>query len=111
MDKLNFNTLDNLVASDHWHEMVNQASKSIKAMQTDVATPTISPHVVLPVFQRQEETQYVLAAQGEQRGPFSLTQIKQMFKTGVVNGDYYIWTNGWPEWKCIKDCSEIINGI
>jgi hypothetical protein len=34
-----------------------------------------------------------------------------MLKTEVINGDYYIWTNGWTKWKFIKECSEIIGGI
>lgn len=111
MKELNFNTLDNLVDSNHWQEMVGQACSSIKAMQTNIATPKITPHIVPPIFQKQEVTQYVLAVSGEQRGPFTLTQIQQMLKAKVINSDFYIWTNGWPEWKLIKDCTNIISEI
>lgn len=103
MSKSDFNTLDNLVDSNHWKEMVEQATSSIKAMQTNVAKPTISPSVVLPVFQKKENAQYVIIVAGEPKGPFSLVQIQQMIKTGLITEDYYIWTNGWSEWKFIKD--------
>ena len=111
MDKLDFNTLDNLVASDQWNDIVEQASRSIKTMQTDITKPTISPHVVLPIFQKKEDTQYVIAISGEQKGPFTLIQIMQMLNTEVITGDCYIWTSGWTEWRLIKDCKEIIESV
>ena len=57
MRQLDFNTLDKLVASDQWKALADQATESIKAMQTDVPQFGIQPHVVLPVFQKKEETQ------------------------------------------------------
>ena len=111
MRQLDFNTLDKLVASDQWHALAKQAINSIKAMQTDVPHFGIQPHVVLPVFQNKEEAQYVLAAGTEQRGPFSLAQVRALLKAGAINQDFYIWSQGWPEWKFIKDCPHIISMI
>ena len=111
MTQLDFNTLDKLVASDQWQALVNQAQSSIKAMQKEVPQFGIQPHVVLPVFQDKEEEQYVLATGTEQRGPFSLGQIRQLLKAGAITPDFYIWTQGWPEWKYIKDCPHLISMI
>ncbi len=111
MRQLDFNTLDKLVASDQWQALANQAKSSIKAMQTDVPHFGIQPHVVLPVFQDKEQDQYVLAAGTEQRGPFSLAQIRELLKSGAITADFYIWTQGWSEWKYIKDCPHIISMI
>ncbi len=111
MRQLDFNTLDRLVASDQWHTLASQAISSIKAVQTDVPQFGIQPHVVLPVFRNKEEEQYVLAAGTEQRGPFTLEQIRQLLKADAITPDYYIWKQGWLEWKYIKDCPNIISMI
>lgn len=109
MRQLDFNILDKLVASDSWQSMAAQAVESIKSMQREVPQVGIRPHVVLPVFQKKEEEQYVLAAGTEQRGPFTLSQIRDLLKAEAITPDYYIWTQGWPEWKFIKDCPHIIS--
>lgn len=111
MRQLDFNTLDKLVASDQWQALAGQAQSSIKAMQTEVPQYGIQPHVVLPVFQNKEQEQYVLAAGNEQRGPFTLAQIRELLKSDVITPDFYIWTHGWPEWRFIKDCPHIISMI
>ena len=111
MQQLDFNTLDRLVASDQWNKMAAQAMDAIRATQTAVPQFGIQPHVVLPVFQQKENTQYVLAAGNEQRGPFTLAQIQELLKAEAVTTDYYIWTQGWPEWKFIKDCPEILSKL
>ncbi len=109
MRQLDFNTLDKLVASDQWKALAAQAVESIRQMQTEVPQFGIQPHVVLPVFQKKEETQYVLAAGTEQRGPFTLAQVQELLKAEAISPDFYIWTQGWPEWKFIKDCPHIIS--
>ena len=111
MRQLDFNTLDKLVASNQWKAMSDQALESIKSMQTEVPQFGIQPHVVLPVFQNKEQEQYVLAAGSEQRGPFTLVQIRDLLKADAITPDFYIWTQGWPEWKFIKDCPHIISMI
>ena len=111
MRQLDFNILDKLVASDQWQALADQAKSSIKAMQTVVPQFGIQPHVVLPVFQNKEQEQYVLAAGNEQRGPFTLAQIRELLKWDAITPDFYIWTQGWPEWKFIKDCPHIISMI
>ena len=97
------------MASDSWRSMAAQAVESIKSMQREVPQVGIQPHVVLPVFRKKEEEQYVLAAGTEQRGPFTLSQIRDLLKAEAITPDYYIWTQGWPEWKYIKDCPHIIS--
>ena len=111
MRQQDFNTLDKLVASNQWRALAGQATNSIKAMQTEVPQFGIQPHVVLPVFQNKEQEQYVLAAGTEQRGPFTLSQIRELLKAEAITPDFYIWTQGWPEWKFIKDCPHIISMV
>ncbi len=103
--------MDKLVESNQWKAMSEQALESIKSMQTEVPQFGIQPHVVLPVFQNKEQEQYVLAVGTEQRGPFTLAQIRELLKADAITPDFYIWTQGWPEWKFIKDCPHIISMI
>lgn len=111
MKQLDFNALDRIVASDQWEALADQAMSSIKSMQTEVPQFGIQPHVVLPVFQNKEQEKYVLAAGTEKRGPFTLAQIRELLKTEAITPDFYIWTQGWSEWKFIKDCPHIISMI
>lgn len=108
MKQLDFNVLDNYINSDVWTRMSEQVLNGIKTMQTQVPQYGIQPHVVLPVFQQKEEANYVLACNGEQRGPFTESQVRNLYKAGAINGEFYIWTQGMPEWKKIKDCPNIL---
>ena len=53
----------------------------------------------------------MLAAGTEQRGPFTLSQVRELLKAGAITPDFYVWTQGWPEWKFIKDCPHLISMI
>ena len=103
MKPLDFNTLDNLLGSDVWQNLSAQAKESIKSMQVPVPQIPIPGHVVLPVFRQQEEKQYVLALGQEKRGPYTKAQIMDFIKAGVLTEEFYLWTQGWSEWKKIKD--------
>ena len=111
MRQLDFNTLDRLVASNQWKALAEQTVNSIRQMQTEVPQFGIQPHVVLPVFEKKEQAKFVLAANGEQRGPFTLEQVKQLLAADAITPDFFVWTQGWPEWKLIKDCPELTGGM
>ena len=107
MKQLDFNTMDNLANSNVWKELASQTQESIKAMQVPVPQVGIPSHVVLPVFQKQEDAQYVLALGNEQKGPYSISQLREFLKADIISPEFYVWTQGWPEWKKIKDCPQI----
>ena len=99
--------MDNLANSNVWKELASQTQESIKAMQVPVPQVGIPSHVVLPVFQKQEDAQYVLALGNEQKGPYSISQLREFLKADIISPEFYVWTQGWPEWKKIKDCPQI----
>lgn len=107
MKQLDFNTMDNLVNSDAWKELACKAQECIKTMQVPVPQVGIPSHVVLPIFEKQEDKQYVLAFADEQKGPFTASQIREFLKADLISPDFFIWTQGWPEWKKIKDCPQL----
>lgn len=108
MKQLDFNTMDNLADSDIWVKMTEKAQKSIKAMQVSVPQVSIPSHVVLPVFQKLEGIQYAIAFEGEPKGPYTADQLRNMLKNEEISPETYVWTNGWPEWRMLKDCPQII---
>ena len=99
--------MDNLANSNTWKDLASQAQESIKAMQVPVPQVGIPSHVVLPIFQKQEEVQYVLALGNEPKGPFTISQLREFLKADIISSEFYVWTQGWPEWKKIKDCPQI----
>lgn len=109
MKPLEFNTLDTLNQNAPADKLAMQARRSINAMQVDVPQVGIPAHVVLPIFQKKkEENQYVLAVNGEQKGPFSVSQLNEMMRQGTVTVESYVWRSGMTDWLMIKDCPDII---
>ena len=108
MKSLDFNTLKTLNQSDPMKELVQQTQSGIKAMQVEVPQVGIPSHVVLPVFQNRKEYEYVLAVNGEQRGPFTVSKLNEMMRIGEITIESYVWRSGMSEWKMIKDCPDII---
>ncbi len=108
MKQLDFNTMNNLADSDVWEKMTEKAQKSIKAMQVSVPQVDIPSHVALPVFQKHEGIQYVVAFGSEPKGPYTSEQLRKMLKDEEISLETYVWTNGWPGWKMLKDCPQII---
>lgn len=108
MKPLEFNTLNNTNQSDPMKDLMQQAKSSIKAMQVDIPQVGIPSHVVLPVFQNKQEQEYVLAINGEQKGPFSVSKLHEMMRSGEITVESYVWRSGMSEWKMIKDCPDII---
>lgn len=108
MKPLEFNTLDNNLQSDPWKELTRQAQESIKSMQGPVPQVGLPDHVVLPIIEKKESVQYVLALNNEQKGPFTASQLREYLKSGLITDEAYVWTTGWPQWRMIKECPQII---
>lgn len=108
MKPLEFNTLNSMNHNDPMKDLMQQAQSSIKSMQVDVPQVGIPNHVVLPVFQNKQENEYVLAVNGQQTGPYSVTELNEMMRTGKISVESYVWRSGMSEWKMIKDCPDII---
>lgn len=108
MNQLDFNTMNNLADSDIWKKMTEKAQQSIKSMQVPVPQVGIPSHVVHPVFQNKEGIQYAIAFDGEPKGPYTSEQLRNMLKNDEISPETYVWTNGWPAWKMLKDCSQIM---
>ena len=84
--------------------MAMQSRNAINAMQVPVPHVGLPSPVVLPIIQKHEEQQFVLALGNEQKGPYTIDQLRELVKMNIISEEYYIWGQGMSEWKKIKDC-------
>mgnify|MGYP003352724480 CR=1 FL=1 len=47
------------------------------------------------------QVQYFLGIEGEQKGPFSHSEIFQMLSAGEINDETQIWTSGMADWVSV----------
>ncbi len=53
------------------------------------------------------ETQYHLAINGQQTGPFSLSQMTQMVQNGQLTAQTYVWKPGMTDWQLAASVAEV----
>jgi hypothetical protein len=49
---------------------------------------------------------YYFWINGQQSGPFALSQIREMWKTGTITTDTLYWSDGMAGWKPIQELFE-----
>lgn len=111
-----FNTLNNLSESNAVQSMSQQALQSIQTMQTPMPQGHLPQHVVLPIFQNQQNQQqaasstssaaeqFFAVVNGAQKGPFTLEQIKGLAIADVIDENTQVWMPGLPSWVDLKTC-------
>ncbi len=73
--------------------MMNQMGQQMQnTMNTPPPMPTSSYHV---------------AVNGQQYGPFDMTQLQQMAQQGQLTPDTMVWTQGMPSWAPAKTVSDL----
>lgn len=55
---------------------------------------------------QQEEPQWHVAIDGEQRGPYTDQQIRDMLKNGNIDEETYLWRDGFEDWRTLKEVPE-----
>ena len=51
---------------------------------------------------------YYLHLGGEQKGPFTLGQLQEMWRTGAIKLDTQFWTKAGSEWKTMEAILDLI---
>lgn len=105
-----FNTLDNLANSAATQQLSQQTLQAIQTMQTPIPQGHLPQHVVLPIFQKKEEQAaqhqneaiIFVALNGEQKGPFTLEQLKGLAIADVINEDSQVWKPGLSGWTDLR---------
>lgn len=101
-----FNTMDKVVNSGVNEAMTQQTLQNIQAMQTPTQQGYMPKSPVLPIFEKKQEvqTQFFILMNNEQKGPFSLEQIKGFYNAGMINENTMAWITGMPQWADLKTC-------
>ena len=115
LNQQGFNTLDSVAQSDSINAMAQQTLQNIQTMQTPMPQGHIPQHVVLPIFQKQEnarqtpppvpsQEQFFVIINDQQKGPLSLEQVKGLAIADVIDETSQVWMPGMPEWTDLKTC-------
>ena len=65
-------------------------------MQSSMSAPPPLPQV-----------QYMLANNGQQFGPFDMTQMTQLVRTGQMTKQTYVWKQGMASWEFAGNVPEL----
>ena len=54
-------------------------------------------------------TQYMIANNGNQLGPYTIPQMEQMVQNGTLTKDTYVWKSGMNQWELAGNVSELVS--
>jgi len=103
-----FNTMDKVANSGVNQSMTQQTLQNIQAMQTPTFEGYTPKSPVLPIFEKQQEQkpaqQFFVLLNNEQKGPFTLEQIRGFYNAGMINENTLAWISGMQNWADLKTC-------
>lgn len=53
------------------------------------------------------EVQYMIAVNGQQSGPFTMLQLRQLVQTGQLTPQTYVWKQGMAQWELAGNVQEL----
>lgn len=77
-------------------QMAGMVNNMGQQMQNAMQTPPPIPQV-----------QYMLAVNGQQYGPFNMSQLQQMVQLGQLTPQTYVWKQGMPQWELASNVPEL----
>ncbi len=123
MKPIEYKTLDEIAQSNLTQELAAQTLQNIQQMQVPTQTGFTPKTVVLPLMEnimnqqtekeaelRQQQPpqmpKYYLAVNGEQKGPFTVPQIKDFVARGIITTNDLCWAPGFSGWIAISSTPE-----
>lgn len=80
--------------------MGNQMANMMNQMGNNMTQNANTPPP-LPV------TQYMLAINGQQSGPFNMQQLQQLVQNGQLTSTVYVWKQGMANWEMAQNVAEL----
>jgi len=102
-----FYTQNQMVSSGINNQMAQQALQNVQAMQTQVPMGNVPGLPNSPDFNKMTQQltpMFFALINNEQKGPFSLEQLKGLAIADVINEATQIWQQGTPAWQDMKTC-------
>ena len=107
MTPQSFNDMDKVLRSNPAEEMAKQALQSIGTMQKKIEIPPM-PEPFTQTDMPTSEASILLAVNGEQFGPYTRTQVRDMIAHGDITTETLMWTSGMLEWMPLSKVPGII---
>ena len=82
--------------------MMNGFNQPIQPQQQVPAMSATPPLPPMP-----SATQYTVAINGQQYGPYNLQQMAQMAQSGQINAQTLVWAQGMPQWIAAGSVAEL----
>lgn len=82
--------------------MMNGFNQPIQPQQQTPAMGATPPPPPMP-----SATQYTVAINGQQYGPYNLQQMAQMAQSGQINAQTLVWAQGMPQWTAAGSVAEL----
>ena len=82
--------------------MMNGFNQPIPPQQQAPAMGATPPPPPMP-----SATQYTVAINGQQYGPYNLQQMAQMAQSGQINAQTLVWAQGMPQWIAAGSVAEL----
>ena len=102
-----FYTQNQMVASGVNNQMVQQALQNVQHMQTQVPLGNVPAQPINPNFEQisqQASNQFYVLLNNEQKGPFTLEQLKGLAIADIISPESMVWYQGMPQWTDLKTC-------
>lgn len=78
------------------NQMAGMMNNMGQTMQNSMNTPPPVPQV-----------QYMVSVNGQQAGPYSIDQLRQLVQTGQMNNQTYVWKQGMVNWDVAGNIAEL----
>jgi len=108
MTPQSFNSLDKMQENHSFEQTSRQAMENIHASQYGLKMPTIDADQYGMSTRQGDETQLLLAVNGQQMGPYTQDQIAAMIRQGIISVDTLAWRSGMLEWTPLKSIPGLI---
>ncbi|OUS26184.1 antifreeze protein [Gammaproteobacteria bacterium 45_16_T64] len=89
----------NQMAQGHMNQQQTQPANTASNVQ-----PSTAPSAPPPIPQ---EVSFFLAVAGQQKGPYPITQLKQMVGGGEFEKSTLVWKDGMANWTAAEDVAEL----
>ena len=102
-----FYSQNQMVASGVNNQMVQQALQNVQHMQTQVPIGDVPTQPTNPLFEQisqQAANQFYVLINNEQKGPFTLEQLKGLAIADIITPESMVWSQGMPQWTDLKTC-------
>lgn len=100
--------MDDMLRNNPVDELTQQAGQAISGMQKSINMPGMPETYYKPKLKDSVQDSFLTVIEGEQKGPYTIAELKALASQGTITPDTLIWKSGMPDWIAIKKYPGII---